>query len=151
MRLNKEESLIIYGKRMMKHMPATVRELSAKLKVSSSVAKKTIAWLRDNKAAYISGWTKSGHADAPVYSEGCYTDAVRPVPPKRERAYVRKAKPEVLPFNLPARCIPKDTRITALLAENTIAYKSNWVGGNPFDSLRVVHSCSSADVAYVKK
>lgn len=28
---------------------------------------------------------------------------------------------------------------------------TNWVGGNPFDSLRAVHSCSSADVAWARK
>jgi len=122
MRLTQEQCLEKYAKKAIKYLPATRAQIQKKLKVSESVAKKTLQHLKNFDRLHVSGWTKSGCADAPIYSKGEGIDATRPPakPHKRPKPVVR----EIIPFKLPARCFPK-------IRHGNIEIKTNWIGGTP--------------------
>ena len=68
MRLTQEQCLEIYAKKAIKYLPATRAQIQKKLKVSESVAKKTMAYMRQKGIAHVSGFAKNKHTDVPIYS-----------------------------------------------------------------------------------
>jgi hypothetical protein len=67
-RLTQEQCLEKYAKKAIKYLPATRPQIQKKLKVSESVAKKTMAYMRQKGIAHVSGFAKNKHQDVPIYS-----------------------------------------------------------------------------------
>jgi hypothetical protein len=133
MKLTQQECLSIYGVRALKLLPATRDQLQSSLKVSRFVANNTLQHLKSTDEVHVSGWAKSGCADAPIYSAGKGVDVVRPPAKAREkRVKIQVEKPQMsppLPFKLPDRCHLKSKTVAPILTQwrTELPWKQNSV------------------------
>jgi hypothetical protein len=67
-RPTQEQCFEKYAKKAIKYLPATRPQIQKKLKVSESVAKKTMAYMRQKGLVHVSGFAKNKHQDVPIYS-----------------------------------------------------------------------------------
>ena len=147
------------------HMPATRLQLEQCINRSNAQVSKVLLHLRLIGQIHVSGYTRTKYAHAPIYSLGTGEDVAYPEStPRAKRQRQIKAKkvkqPKLikekpLPFKLPARCKPQKPEYvkhswTEAKAMPDLQNQTQWAGGNPFDRIRAVHSCSSSDVAWVK-
>ena len=164
-----------------KMMPVSQKGLAKKMGMHVGTIIRNLTLLKAHKLIHVEGWESSPTTLYPMWAAGNKADTPRPTAQQlareREKRY-RENHPEkiaesaqryrdknkkMLNEKQMARYFAKreDILQSAMLMRAIKPVKpakpvvqapmTHWAGGNPFDRLRAVHSCSSADVAYVRK
>jgi hypothetical protein len=92
MRLTQEQCLEKYAKKAIKYLPATRAQIQKKLKVSESVAKKTMAYMRAKGIAHVSGFAKNKHTDVPIYSASNQPEKPQKIKPVKVKLIIPPIK-----------------------------------------------------------
>ncbi len=159
-------------------MPVSQKGLAKKMGMHVGTIVRNLNLLKAHKLIHIEGWESSPTTLYPMWAADYKRDTPRPTAQQlareREKRY-REKHPEkitesaqryrdnnkqMLNEKQMARYMAKrDEILTKAKLKRAgkpveavqIPPSTQWVGGNPFDRLRAVHSCSSADVAWVRK
>lgn len=166
---------LIYGM-----LPTSHNGLKEEIGVGKDAITKAVKALHENRLLHITGYVSTPTYLAPTFGKGYGEDVPRPssielarqrwkrhnktperkvaqqvyfknnIEKRRQSAkhYYEKNKAEITEKSVIRQ---RAKRLAVKLEKIEESIKTSWVGSNPFDALRVVHSCSSADVAYLKK
>ena len=159
-------------------MPVSQKGLAKKMGMHVGTIIRNLNLLKAHKLIHIEGWESSPTTLYPIWAAGYKRDMPRPTAQQlareREKRY-REKHPEkiaesaqryrdnnkkMLNEKQMSRYMAKrDEILTKAKLKRAgkpieavqIPPATQWAGGNPFDRIRAVHSCSSADVAYVRR